>query len=346
MLRKSNLCALALLTVVAMALVLSGCSKSAPEVTSAWPVAEKERTVPKPPEPLRWPYTGRKASEPSQIEKRPLSVKIENSAASRPQTGPGSADVVYETIAEGGITRFNCIFHSKVPSRVGPVRSARLSDLWVVPQYDALFFFSGASRSVLSQIGQAKLPNLSHARSGALYSRSSARRAPHNLYMDTTKAYAAAKARGYDVTSELEPLQFEMRSSETTSPVNEINIPFSPANTVRWEWTGKAYARYNNGAVHRDEGLDKQITADNVVVMWAKHEKASQDKVGSTTFRIVLGGKGRVSVFRDGQRFDGTWHAERDAPPVFKDADGRPIKLAQGRTWFQVLPLDGSISMK
>lgn len=346
MLRSRNTVTLALLGAVSMALVLTGCSKPAPEVTSSWPVAEKERTVPKPPEPLRWPFTGKDTEKASAIKKRPLSVKIENSAPSRPQTGPGSADVVYETIAEGGITRFNCIFHSKIPSRVGPVRSARLSDLWIVPQYDALFFFSGASRSVLSRVQEAKLPNMSHGREGSLYSRSSARRAPHNLYLDTSKAHAAAKARGFDVTADLEPLQYEPRSSETTSPVEQITVPFSPANTVRWEWNGKSYSRYNNGAAHYDEGLGKQITADNVVIMWAKYKRASQDKVGSRTFDITLGGKGRVSIFREGQRFDGTWHAERDVPPVFKDEDGRPIRLAQGRTWFQVLPLDGSITMK
>jgi hypothetical protein len=339
--------ALVLLGVLAAAL-LAGCSKPAPEVTSAWPVANSERTVPKPPEPVRWPYTGKEAAKSTDIRQRPLSIKIENSAASRPQTGIGSADVVYETISEGGITRFNCIFHSNVPSRVGPVRSARLSDLWVVSQYDALFLYSGASSSVNSRIGDAKLPVLSHDREGegALYSRSSARSAPHNLYLDTTKAEAAAKARGYKTQVDLEPLQFEKRSTEATSPIEEITIPFSPANTVRWDWDEGAYARYNNGRAHMDEGLGKQVTADNVVVMWAKYEPVSRDKVGSTTFNIVLGGKGRVSVFREGQRFDGTWYAERDAPPVFKDADGRPIRLAQGRTWFQVIPLNGSITMK
>ena len=66
------------------ALVLGGCEKKAPEVTSAWPVANSERTVPKPPEPPRWPYTGKEASKPSLISRRPLSVKIENSPAARP----------------------------------------------------------------------------------------------------------------------------------------------------------------------------------------------------------------------------------------------------------------------
>ena len=82
------------------------------------------------------------------------------------------------------------------------------------------------------------------------------------------------------------------------------------------------------------------------MVLWAKYEAARRDKVGSTTYRVNLGGKGRVSIFRDGQRLDGTWVAGRNAPPKFKDSEGRPIRLGQGRTWFQVLPLNGSITMK
>jgi hypothetical protein len=77
-----------------------------------------------------------------------------------------------------------------------------------------------------------------------------------------------------------------------------------------------------------------------------KYEKASHDKVGSNTFRVNLGGTGRVTVFRNGTKFDGEWVANRTSPPRFKDKDGRPIKLAVGRTWFQVIPLDGTITMK
>ena len=335
------------LALLAVSVLIGGCTQQpVQDVTTPWPVADKERTVPKPAEPPRWPYTGKKASSEKATHKRPLSIKIENSKSARPQTGLNSADVVYETIAEGGITRFNCIFHSKVPDVVGPVRSARLSDLWIVPQYDALFFFSGASASVEGAVNRDKLPNLSQdAGVSAPYSRSSARPAPHNLYLDTDEAYRTAKSRGYKITADLDPLQFERRKPDGEPTVTEISVPFSNYNRVRWVYDDGVYRRFNDGVAHRDAATNKQVTARNVVVMWAKYEVASRDMVGSTTYRIVLGGKGRVSIFRDGQRFDGTWTADRDAPPKFKDSDGRPIKLGQGRTWFQVIPLDGKITM-
>jgi len=338
--------------VVAMsiaALVLSGCSKAKPEVTSAWPVADSERSVPQPPEPLRWPLTGLKAPSEAAITKRPLSVKIENSPQSRPQTGLNSADVVYETVTEGGITRFNCIFHSTTPKTVGPVRSARFSDLWVVPQYHALFFFSGASSTVNRAVNGAKLPNLSEdAGVSAPYYRSSQRSAPHNLFLDTKKAYAEAKKRGFPITADVPRLQHAARSAQTSDTVKSISIPFSQANTSFWKYDSgrKVYLRENNGRVHTDAATGKQVASKNVVVLWAPYRAKSRDKVGSTTYDINLGGKGRVSVFRDGNRYDGTWIADRGTPPRFKDAKGRVIKLAPGNTWFQVVPLNTNITMK
>lgn len=337
------------IALAATALAAVGCKEKIAEVTSAWPTAESERTVPQPPVPARWPYTGKDAISATDVARRPLSVKIENSSASRPQIGISSADVVYETITEGGITRFNCIFHSKLPKKIGPVRSARLSDAWIVPQYDGLFFFSGTSSSVSRRVRKYKLPDMSEDAGVSFpYSRSQARSAPHNLILDSERAYQEAKKRKKRTTARLRSLQFDRSASEATPTITSISIPFSQANSVRWKYDAADdnYKRWNNDAVHRDQSSGKQITADNVVVMWVKYTPASRDKVGSTTYDVKLGGDGRVSVFRNGQRYDGTWTAKRESPPRFVDAKGQPIKLTMGRTWFQVIPLNGKISMK
>lgn len=339
----------AVMLFVAVLLMASatGCKGSEKaETTTPQPVANKERVVPEPPAPPVWPYTGKDAPNSAAVQKRPLSVKIENLRPARPQTGLAAADVVYETKVEGGITRFNCIFHSDVPKSVGPVRSARLSDLWIVPQYDAIFAFSGAHRSVRDKIAAAKLPDLSQGKAASPYSRNSSRSAPHNLYMNTTKAYAAAKKKGFALTADLEPLQFLAHSEESTDAVTKITIPFSDYQTTKWSYKDGSYRRSNGDTPHTDTITGKQITADNVVVMWAKYTDAKRQSHGSTTFDIDMGGEGRVSVFRNGARYDGTWIADRDTPPVFKDDKGLPIKLAPGRTWFEVIPLDGKISMK
>ena len=349
MARRRPLAVFALL-LLAVLLLLPGClPKSPAEVTSAWPIADSERVVPRPPEPVLWPLSGLVAPDAAAIMRRPLSVKVENSPQARPQTGLNAADVVYESITEGGVTRFNAIFQSKMPRTVGPVRSARRSDLWVVPQYNALFVFSGASGQVNAAIKRASLSNLSEdAGVSAPYSRSSARSAPHNLYVNTAKAYAEAKRRGMPITDDVPRLQFRPRVSSDATTITALTIPFSYANKVKWTYKPetKQYYRINDGTKHLDAADKSQIAASNVVVMWARHSASSKDKFGSTTYDINLGGSGRAAVFRDGKRLDGTWTANNTAPPRFTAADGTPIKLAPGNTWIQVLPLNVSITMK
>ncbi|MDZ4063566.1 MAG: DUF3048 domain-containing protein, partial [Coriobacteriia bacterium] len=187
------------------------------EVTSAWPVASVERSVDKPPAPLRWPLTGLGAPDEKAVGRRPFSVKIENSPAARPQTGIQRADVVYESLVEGGITRFNCIFHSEQQGIRGPVRSARLSDLYVVPQYNALFAFSGANATVNGRIRRADIDNLSEdAGVSYPYYRSTSKAAPHNLFVDMAKLKEEAKRRKMTLSGGVEPFLFERRKSETT----------------------------------------------------------------------------------------------------------------------------------
>jgi len=343
--------ATAALVALALSCALVGCAEQRPaEVISAWPVADAERTVPAPPVPPTWPLTGIEASSKAVVKRRPLSIKIENSPAARPQTGLNSADVVYETVTEGGITRFHLVFQSKVPKIVGPVRSARLSDMWIVPQYHGIFFYSGASDSVTSRVRAANLPDMSQdAGISFPYFRSTSRSAPHNLYLDTTKAYQEAKRRGIKVSAKVSELEFGRPSLVTSAtPIKSVYIPFSGFNNVTWTYDSKrgVFLRENNHRIHRDAETDEQVAAKNVVVLWAQYTVASHDKVGSITYDIKLGGTGRATVFRDGKRYSGKWIATRTQPPRFVDKRGRPIRLAAGNTWMQVVPLDVNISME
>ncbi len=185
-----------LLLVGVLGASLAGCSRPEPRIVSLWPRVDKERVVPRPPEPPRWPLTGLDAPSADIVKRRVISVKIENSPQARPQTNLQLADVVYESVTEGGITRFNALFHSQEPDKVGPVRSARLSDLYIVPQYHALFVFSGASSSVNARVRATTIENLSQdAGISYPYFRSRDRKAPHNLYVVLAKVREEAARR-------------------------------------------------------------------------------------------------------------------------------------------------------
>ncbi|MHB1341731.1 MAG: DUF3048 domain-containing protein [Coriobacteriia bacterium] len=342
--------AMPLLALALIAGCVSGCTTKGPEILSLWPRVDSERVVPKPAEPPRWPLTGMDAQDETSTHVRVVSVKIENSPEARPQVNLQLADIVYESVTEGGITRFNAIFHSNSPAKVGPVRSARLSDLHIVPQYGALFVFSGASSSVNSRINKTSIDNLSED-AGITYPffRGDDRPRPHNLYVVLEKVREEAARRKMPTTQDVKGLAFDRKHSEEPSnTITEVGIPFSPANRVVWTYdaASNAYLRVNNGSKHNDSGTGKQVSARNVVVLWAKHAVASHDKVGSTTYEITLKGSGKCSVFRDGQRFDGTWTAGVDSPPTFKAGDGSQIKLTPGNTWMQVVQPSVNITMK
>lgn len=338
----------AALAIALVAVGLAGCAADKPEVVTPWPGADSERTVAKPAEPPRWPLTGLDAESAEIVTRRVVSVKIENSGEARPQTNLQLADVVYESVTEGGITRFNAIFHSQEPDVVGPVRSARLSDTYIVPQYHALFAFSGASTPVNNAVRSAGIENLSEdAGITKPFTRSSKRSRPHNLYGDVGEIRAEGARRGMPTTLSITGLAFDRAASTDATPVvTAITIPFSSYNTVKWTYDAASgtYLRINSGKPFMDEGTGKQLSAVNVVVIWAQHKAASADKVGSTTYDIVLSGSGRATVFRGGQQFDCTWEAGKDAPPVFKAADGSAVKLAPGNTWMQVIKTDINIT--
>lgn len=331
-----------------VALLLTSCAPKPAALTSAWPLASVEPTIPAPPMLERWPLTGLSAPDASAIVRRPLSVSLQNAPAARPQSGLNEADVVYETVAEGGVSRFNCIFQSSTPQVVGPVGSARLSDPWIVAQYQALFFFSGGSAPVDTAVRAASLAALSpDFGESAPFFRMGGKPATHNYYLLTDKGYAEAERRGLPVTIDVPKLQFEPSVAATPS-ITRIDIPFSPANHVRWTYDPRTrmYLRVNDERVHRDAATGKQVSAKNVVVMWAKYATTGNNESSSRTNDVELGGQGRASVFHDGQRSDGTWAAGKDTPPRFLAADGTPIKLAPGTTWIQVIDLSVSITMR
>lgn len=328
------------LLLAAVPLAGAGCA-ARKAIESAWPVASTERAVPRPPAPPRWPLTGLQATSADETKVRVVAVKIENSPQARPQSGLDQADVVYETITEGGVTRFNALFHSKAPGTAGPVRSARWSDTYIVPQYQALFAHCGGKIDLLKALRDKRYSDMDQFFNPGPYVRASDRPAPHNLYVDvaTVRADATAK-RGYAPAAQVRGFPFDRSGRVTTPTVTVMTVAFNPDNKVTWSYdqASKTYLRAINGEVHSDRTSGRQYSARNVVVLWALVKpRSGTDVKGTPVVDIVLTGSGRASIFRDGQRIDGRWQTQGDAPPSFTTGDGTTIKLSPGTTWFQVV---------
>ncbi len=188
---------LAFVTVAALALGLAACSGSddpvpTPTVTVDPNTDADKNAAPEPVVPIVWPLTGVAVEE---VPARPaIAVKVENTAAARPQSGLEDADIVWETIVEYEVSRFIAVFNSNLPKEVGPVRSARPVDLRVVTPANPLFVFSGAQKKMVQRIAKSDVQAISHDAGAAGLSRSSARRAPHNVYANLETIIKAADA--------------------------------------------------------------------------------------------------------------------------------------------------------
>jgi hypothetical protein len=327
---------------------LSAC-KAPTSIDAPWPTAVSERAIAQPAGTPRWPLTGLDAPTASAVLARVVSVKIENSPQARPQSGLDKADVVYESVTEGGITRFNALYQSQTSKVIGPVRSARPSDFAIVQQYDALFAHCGGDPQVRKELtDKSRYQDMDQFFNPQPYWRVTTRPAPHNLFVDISKVRVdAVTKRGYPATAQVRGLTFTHESTVATPQVRTLTVAFSSSNKVVWKYNTAAqgYLRSVGGVAQVDAVSHQQYAARNVVVLWANIRRYSVSH-NSQLMQIELTGNGRTTVFRDGQHFDGTWEASTDAPPVLRGSDGRIIALDPGNTWFEVIANDQGIMMQ
>ena len=321
----------------------SGCAEK-PALVSAWPVASSEATVAPPADALRYPLTGAAAPDETAVTKRPLCVKVADPGSAAALTGVQPADVVYESADTGSHTQLACIFQSSVPRRVGPIGVAGMPDLWIVPEYGAALFSTGAPAGLSLSLQRAGLINFSEDTTASqAYARASG-----GVVLDGLKAVRALEAAGSSVATQSARLRFSATLDSTATPIVGVSIPFSNSSVVSWAYDSAhhTYRRSEGGQTQTEASTGKQITAANVVVVWAHYTPLDADIAGGGGFDVTLGGSGQASVFRDGQRLDGKWKADGTSPPRFVREDGSSVRLSPGNTWVEVIPLSANITLR
>ena len=297
------------------------------------------------------PLTGLPVYDPAALERRPMVVKISNAPPLvRPQAGIGEADLVYEHYAEGGLTRFSAIFYSQAPERVGSIRSARLIDYELVPMYQGLLAFSGASTGVEEYIYGSEFAE--RAYKGILYGppyywRDESIEVPHNLFANVAALWQLATEEGLNERPNLHGMAFHPDPPPGNSgPANSVDLRYR-ATRVRWDYDAGIgrYRRFSDGEPHFDANTNEQVTAANVVILYADHqftdivESQFQDSV-SYSIEIKLWFEGDAILFRDGLRYDGRWvRPTREDMIGLRTDEGGLLYLKPGNTWFQVVRL-------
>lgn len=336
---------------VAVALAAAACGTSggpAPDAATVGPTLEPQKTAaPEPVLPPAWPLTG----VAGDVAQRPaLAVKIENTAAARPQSGLEQADVVWETIVEFEVSRFVAVFHSQVPEEIGPIRSVRPMDPLIAAPLHGLLAFSGGQEGILELVRQSPVQVLSHdAGVDGMY-RLKTRPAPHNVYATPATLWGQADAEHQ--ASPAEQFQIARAAEQATAvatgtPATTLAFTLSTQSKPTWTWDGTAWERAE-GSTPAMSAAGSRLTATNVVAITAEHpgtQFGAQNGAIVPTYTLVGSGEGTLAS--GGKTVPVRWQKDaEDAPMRLTTADGAPATLAPGNTWVELVPADtGSLAV-
>ncbi len=306
--------------------------------------------------------------------RRPMGVMIENHTESRPQSGLSSADVVYEVVAEGGITRFLSLFYCNDAKYIGPVRSARIYFVRLLQGYgnhplyahvggantpgpaDALGEIADLGWDHYNDLNQFAVPFPYYYRD---YDRLPGVATEHTMYSSTTKLFEyAAKNRklsnkdedGVAWDKNFTPWKFADGKAASSPDAATISYNFwskfdGDNYAVSWKYdpTTNTYARSNGGAPHLDKNTGKAIAVSNVVTMFADESPANDGYEGGHMLYDVVG-SGKAIIFQNGTAQTATWSKPDDTDMVTFKVGGKEVEFARGEIWVSVLPTGNSVS--
>ena len=278
------------------------------------------------------PLTGRADPQGLSKHRSALTVKIDNTPEAHPQYGTDKADVVYEEIVEGGITRLAAIFNSQLPTMVGPVRSVRRTDRQIVFPIGGIFAFSGGAQYAISSIETAPVKLVDQSNAGAAMFRVATRYPPHNLFAN---AVLLMENGG---SPKPPPALFTFRSPSTPARgprVNAFTVGFASGYATSYAWNGVTRSWDRSIFGYPDvTGTGVRVSPKNVIVMNVLYRGGA----GVEGSYAQLTGKGPVEVFSAGRVQRGTWSRKTLRKPiVYKDASGAVIELTPGQTWVELL---------
>lgn len=279
-----------------------------------------------------------------ELAKLPVTgVMIENSPDARPQAGLYHAGVVFEAIAEGGITRFLALFQESKPGHIGPVRSVRPYYLDFLAPFDAPIAHAGGSGQALAELGSQNFKDLEAFQNPGHYQRVSNRYAPHNLYTSRDKLLQLQKSKGWN-SSKFVGFARKEEKKPKTATVKSIDLNISSfLYNVHYDYDLKtnSYKRVLGGKPHIDERARKQIHPKVVVALVMKHGYAGIYSV------YGVKGSGTAYFFQDGKVTKGIWEKKNRASQFrFGNAQGAPLALNAGQTWITIVSSSGAVTYK
>lgn len=272
---------------------------------------------------------------------RVAAIVIENSTDARPQSGLNKADLVYETFAEGGITRFLTLWHSQDYKEIGPVRSARPYFVDWAASYRALFVHVGGSLDGLARISSSTVYDLNQFYNGSYFWRDNARYAPHNVYTTLAKVFEAAKSHNYPTTqTDIQAYKFKKDAESKARPVAfSFTVRFNATYPATWTYspTDNYFYRSSLSVPLKDRVSGEQIKAKNILIGFSDFAYGlNADGIQKVDIRTT--GSGAAIIYIDGVKTAGTWERSGNNIIRFYDTAGKEVKLNPGTSWVEFAP--------
>ncbi len=316
---------------------------AAAEMTAA-PVAVLE-AAPPPPQAFPAPLTGL-PMDPARAARPVLVVKIDNAPKARPQVGLNQADVIFEEGVEGGITRFAVLFHSKDSDPVGPVRSARSTDIALVtPLNHPLFAYSGANDVFKEYVARAPVVDVGYDAHPERYHRDEARPSPNNLFSTSPTLFDLAP-EGSGAPPALFPFRAPGAAAggQSAQPVSRAQVwwrgPIRETMAI-WDWdaTAQGWRRTQNAEPHTD-GAGQVVTPPNVVIQYVTYRDTGfVDSTGSPVPEAQVVGEGDGVVLTGGLAIRVRWSKPSESEVTrYVDVSGAEVRLTPGQTWVELVP--------
>jgi len=342
--------------IAAVALNGGGDDKAAaPVPSSSTSTTAKARitTTTQPPTGPVAPLTGLRQATAATATRPAVAVKVDNLDAAResavPQSGLPKADVVFEEVVEGNITRLVGVFQSQSPGRAGPVRSARTTDVHLLPQFGkVLLAWSGGNDGVVAAVRSSPfIIDMGFDRATSAYARDHSRRAPHNLYVNVDQLWGMAPAGTPPPTPLFQFRRAGQVNQAGAVPAAGVDLTWGgggASSPVGWRWdhTLKLYKRSQRGRPHLDAD-GTQLGAQNVVVLITPYGQSPADLRSPEALTV---GSGEAFVYTNGRVIHGRWDRPAEDRPATLTADsGAPILLTPGQSWIELPKAGGATTV-
>ncbi|MGL4772012.1 MAG: DUF3048 domain-containing protein [Clostridium sp.] len=274
----------------------------------------------------------------------PFMIMIENSNQARPQSGLSSADIIYETTAEGGIPRFMALFQSEYPDTIGPVRSVRPYYLSLAKEQNLPFAHCGGSQEALDEISaSSSLMSLNEILNGKYFWRDTSRKAPHNLYTSSKNILQAIEDKDWIVAAEkFNTFNNNYFNTSSLKECSSLLLGISNYYNTSYKFSNGLYVKSMNNELALDSNNNNPLCFSNIVIQ-KTNIKIQNDNLH---LDVDLIGNGDGYVLSNGKIQEIKWHKDSStSKTMLTDANGNEVPLSTGKTIWHIVDTNSKIQL-